>query len=264
MTERTDNARTTTERTDATRTTAARPDPTEIPPWLRVLILHPTLLAAAVVLAVVAALGSGFTLRDGAIVSTAPVEYRAATTLLLGGGERSPYRAGADPAERESGVTSAQAQDLSNVAAVYAYLVSGAEIRTAVTSVEGPLGADEAVGAVRRTTQPSGDEKNSGRFTLPLLSVLGSSTDPDRAVLLSRAAASAFLAHVTAEQDAEAIPADVRVTLTVTDEGGAVAGSAGNTVLPMAAVGLGVLALALAAIYAIHGVGLRRRRAAEG
>lgn len=207
-----------------------------------------TLIASAVL--GVLALGFGLTVRDGSVVLRAPVDYRATTTVLLGGGNTDRFAAQSPSQTIEPGVTPERAQNLSKAAEVYAYLVSGSDVRAAVEAELGPLAEGEAIGAVPRTAQPIRDELTTGPLSLPLLSVLGTSSDPERAQQLSRTATTAFVASVAQQQEAEGIAPESRVTLTVTDEGAAVAGDAAATTLPMALTLVGVTAVGLAGVLA--------------
>lgn len=236
--------------------------PVELPAYLKVLWSYRLLVVASAVFAVVVALVAHFTVEDGSLELRGEREHRASVTVLLGGGPKNPYVAEAPGAERVPGVQQDQVRDLSSTAVIYAYLASGEAVRSVVVSELGPLHEGDAIGAVRRTTQPRGDESNGGRFTLPILSVVGTSFDPDRAVELSRAATSAFLAQVAQEQEAAGIPEDIRVTLTVTDESTAVPGELGTVAIPIAATGLGAFLLALIGIFVGHGVRLSRARRA--
>ncbi|KQQ05075.1 MULTISPECIES: hypothetical protein [unclassified Rathayibacter] len=234
----------------------------EIPVYLRVLWYYRLAVVGAAVFAVVVALVAHFDLKDGSLQYRGDREYSAAVTVLLGGGPASAFAAATPVVEREQGVTAAQTEDLSATAAVYAYLVSGEGVRSQVADREGPLGERESIGAVRRTSQPSRTEENPGRMSLPVLTIIGTSLDPARAVDLSRTAASVFLDEVAQQQDADGIPADARVTLTVTDEGDAVPGPLGTVALPIGATGVAAFALAILAIFAMHGLRLKRRGAA--
>ena len=234
----------------------------ELPAYLKVLWSYRPLVAASAVLAVLATLLLHFRLDDGALTLRADREYSASVTVLLGGGPRDPYYAEIPGTLRDRGMTPDQAEDLSSTAAVYAYLVSGAALRDEVVGRLGPLGEGESIGGVRRTTKPQDSEGNGGRYSLPILAVVGVSLDPDRAVELSRAATSVFLEQVARQQDADAVPVDRRVTLTVTDESDAVPGISRTAGLPVVATGLGAFVLALAGILVGHAV--RQKRARRG
>ncbi|NQX25966.1 hypothetical protein HQQ81_01190 [Microbacteriaceae bacterium VKM Ac-2854] len=197
-------------------------------------------------------LALGLTIRDGTVVLRSPVDYRATTTVLLGGGSNDPNAAQIPGQVLEDGVTPETRQSLSAAAAVYAYLVSGSDVRSAVEVDLGGLATDESISAVPRTAQPIRDETATGPLSLPLLSVLGTSPDPERAEALSRSATQAFLATVAAQQDAEGIAPESRVTLTVTDEGAAVAGASSGTTLPLTFTIVGLVALLLSAVVAFR------------
>ena len=233
----------------------------EIPAYLRVLWRYRLAVVASALLAALVATAVHFTIRDGALEIRAEREYSAATTVLLGGGQRSPFLSESPARERVPGMSAAQEEDLSSTAVVYAYLVSGEAVRSEVVARQGPLGEREGVGGVRRTTQPSGSERNPGRASLPILSIIGTSPDPARAVELSRAATSVFLEQALARQNADGIPEERRVTFTVTDEGAPEPGPLGTVALPIAATGVAVFLLGVLAILAVHGLRLRRAAA---
>lgn len=231
-----------------------------VPLYLRVLWSYKWLLAVGLVVAVLAAMVAGYTVKDGEIVSRAESAYRSDTTILLGGGPSNPYQA-VDPGQQiTEGTTEAQANDLTNTAVIYAYLVSGSEIRAQVEAAMGPLSDTEALSAVRRTTQPAGTEQNPGRFSLPILSIVGESTDPDRAVLISETASQIFQSYVGAQQDASGVAPEQRVTLTVTDQGTAVEQEGSNPIIPIAVTGLGVFLAFIALAFILYNIRISRER----
>ncbi|QHC59591.1 hypothetical protein [Rathayibacter sp. VKM Ac-2760] len=230
----------------------------ELPAYLLVLWRFKLLVVASAVLAVIVATAVHFSVTDEGLTLRGDREHSAAVTVLLGGGPKNPYAAQIPGVERVPGVEEDQIADLSNTAVIYAYLASGEAVRSAVVAQAGPLREGDSVGAVRRTTQPRGDESNGGRFTLPFLSVVGTSFEPDRAVELSRAATTALLDRIAQEQDAQGVPEAIRVTLTVTDEGEAVPGPLGTVAVPIAATGLATFLIAVLGI--LLGDGIRRRR----
>lgn len=231
-----------------------------VPLYLRVLWSYKWLLAVGLVVAVLAAMVAGYTVKDGEIVSRAESAYRSDTTILLGGGQENPYQA-VDPGQPlTEGQSEAQQNDLTNTAVIYAYLVSGSEIRAQVEAAMGPLTDTEALSAVRRTTQPAGTEQNPGRFSLPILSIVGESTDPDRAVLISETASTIFQSYVNAQQDASGVAPEQRVTLTVTDQGTAVEQEGSNPIIPIAVTGLGVFLAFIALAFILYNIRISRER----
>ena len=82
----------------------------------------------------------------------------------------------------EQGVTAPQELDLANSAQIYAYLVAGETINDQVESEVGALDDEtESITAIRRTTQPAGDERFPGSLKLPVLEVVGTAATEDRA-----------------------------------------------------------------------------------
>ncbi|MWV47734.1 hypothetical protein GRS96_00415 [Rathayibacter sp. VKM Ac-2803] len=231
-----------------------------VPLYLRVLWSYKWLLAVGLIVSVLAALVAGYTVKDGEIVSRAESAYRSDTTILLGGGPQNPFQA-VDPGQTiTEGTTEAQQNDLTNTAVIYAYLVSGSQIRAQVEAAMGPLTDTEALSAVRRTTQPAGTEQNPGRFSLPILSIVGESTDPERAVLISETASTVFQNYVAAQQDASGVAPELRVTLAVTDQGTAVEQEGSNPIIPIAITGLGVFLAFIALAFILYNVRISRER----
>ena len=231
-----------------------------VPLYLRVLWSYKWLLAFGLVVAVLAAMVAGYTVKDGEIVSRAEAAYRSDTTILLGGGQENPYQAIEPGQAITEGQSEAQQNDLTNTAVIYAYLVSGSEIRAQVEAAMGPLTDTEALSAVRRTTQPAGTEQNPGRFSLPILSIVGESTDPDRAVLISQTASQIFQAYVSAQQDAAGVAPEQRVTLSVTDQGTAVEQEGSNPIIPIAITGIGVFLAFIALAFILYNIRISRER----
>jgi hypothetical protein len=232
-----------------------------VPLYLRVLWSYKWLLAVGLIVAVVAAMFAGYTIKDGALESRAESTYRANTTILLGGGAKSAFAAETPGQTIQEGTTAAQQNDLANTAVIYAYLVSGSATRASVEAIMGELGSTETLSAVRRTTQPAGDEtQGSGRFTLPILSIIGQSTDPERAVEISRTATQVFQDTVLAQQDAAAVAPEDRVTLTVTDEGGATVFDESNPIIPIALTGVGVFLAFIALAFVLYNIRISRER----
>ncbi|NQX12430.1 hypothetical protein HQQ80_12390 [Microbacteriaceae bacterium VKM Ac-2855] len=232
-----------------------------VPLYLRVLWSYKWLLAVGLIVAVLAAMVAGFTIKDGAIVSRAESTYRSSTTILLGGGAKNPYVAETPGQAITEGTTAAQQADLTNTAVIYAYLVSGSATRASVEAIMGPLGDTESLSAVRRTTQPAGDEtQGSGRFVLPILSIVGTSTDPDRANEIAATATQVFQDNVKAQQDAAAIADNLRVTLTVTDTGDLAIADESNPVIPIALTGVGVFLAFIALAFILYNIRVSRER----
>ncbi|SMH27733.1 hypothetical protein SAMN06295885_0029 [Rathayibacter oskolensis] len=231
-----------------------------VPLYLRVLWSYKWLLAVGLIVAVLAAMAAGYTVKDGEIVSRAESTYQADTTILLGGGSRSYVQAEVPGQTITEGTTAAQQNDLTNTAVIYAYLVSGSEIRAQVEAAIGPLADTEQLSAVRRTTQPAGSEQNPGRFSLPILSIVGASTDPDRAVLISQTASTIFQSYLAAQQDASGIAPEQRVTLTVTDQGAAAEQDGSNPIIPIAITGVGVFLAFIALAFILYNIRISRER----
>ena len=127
-----------------------------VPLYLRVLWSYKWLLAVGLVVAVLAAMVAGYTVKDGEVVSRVESTYQSETTVLLGGGPQSVFQDVRPGQTLQEGTTAAQQQDLTNTAVIYAYLVSGSEIRGQVEAAIGGFNEGEELSGLRRTTQPSG------------------------------------------------------------------------------------------------------------
>ncbi|MCS0498051.1 hypothetical protein [Protaetiibacter mangrovi] len=235
----------------------------DIPKYLQILWAQKWLLVVGLVVAVAAGLFAGYTITDGTLTSRVTPSYRAATTVLVGSASQPIFQA-ETPVDAGSGTV--QTRDLTQTAVVYAYLVAGAQIRAAVEAEIGELGEGEAISAVRRTTQPGGDESSPGRFSLPILDVIGTAETASRAEDISRTATVAFQEYVAREQNESGIDESSRVQLTTLDERPAEDVTKSSSMLPVIVTGLAVFLLFVIAAFVVWNVqaGRARRRAEAG
>ena len=232
----------------------------DVPKYLQILWSYKWLLLVGLVVAVVAAFLAGFTLRDGAIVSRATSTYSASTTVLVGSDNQPLFQAEIPGQPIEQGTTAPVQQDLTSTAVVYAYLISGSEVQTAVEAIIGDFADDETLTAVRRTTQPGGNEQFPGRLSLPILDVVGVSPDPSRAEEISRTANTVFQSQVVAEQDAASLAPEQRVQLTTVNESAAIEGEGSNPAIPIVVTGLGVFLVFVALAFVLYNAKLARQK----
>ncbi|UOE44334.1 hypothetical protein [Agromyces larvae] len=232
----------------------------DVPKYLQTLWSYRALLGVGIVVAVAAALLAGFTIKDGEVVSRADRVYTASTTVLLGSESKPLFQAEVPGVPIEQGTTPPEQLDLTSTAVVYAYLVSGTEISERVQAVVGEFADGELLTAVRRTTQPAGDESFPGRLTLPILDIVGASGDPERAEQISRTANDVFQKYVTSEQDAAKIPEENRVQLTTIKQSDAVEEDGSNPAIPIVVTGLGVFLLFVALAFLLDNVKRSRAR----
>jgi len=223
----------------------------------RVVARHRVLLVVGILAAILAALVTAFRLETGSLTPRTQIEYRASTNILVSD-PVSVFSSRNASQVVPDGTTAATARDLSSLAVVYAYLASSDELLAQVEEEVGPLGPDEALTAAQRTTQPNVDT-NTGTYRLPILDIMGTSTDPARAEEISRTAATLFQAFATAQQDAAGVPAENRVQLPVIDESPAEAIDGTSPALPVVAVLLGVLLGFVALIFAVDNAQSGRR-----
>ncbi|WP_431797759.1 hypothetical protein [Microbacterium kunmingense] len=237
----------------------------EVPKYLMILWKSKWLLLVGLVVAVIGGLFAGFTYENGQLVSRTEQSYAARTTVLVNSTTQPMYQAVIPGQQIVEGTTPSTDVDLTQKAILYAYLVSGQGIRTGVESTVGEFADTEALTSLRRTTQPGGDEAFPGRFSLPIIDVVGISTEPDRAEEISSTATQLFLDQVLAEQEAAQIPEGERVQLTVLDQVPAAEQEGSNPAIPVVIASLGIFLLFVVAAFLIAGARASRgnKRAAE-
>lgn len=231
----------------------------DTPKYLQVLWQSKWLLVSGAVVAAIAAFFAGFTFADGELKSRAAQEYTAQTTLLVSSPNAGPFQAVMPGQALVEGQTQPQQLDLTAKAMLYAYIVSGDALRAQVEAKVGDLLDTDGLTAVQRTTQPGGNEEFPGRMSLPIVSVVGTSLDPDRAEDISRTAAELFEAQVLAEQDAAQLAAGDRVVVTTIDSGVAQEVDGSNPAIPVVITFLGVFLLFVVAAFVIAGVRSSRK-----
>jgi len=244
---------------------AARDDGTgalavDIPKYLQILWSYRLLLVVGAVIAAIAAVLAGFRVETGELTPRVEQVYRATTTVLVSSPMQSIYEAEVPGQLITDGETAPQSRDLTQTAVVFAYLVVGNDIRSRVEAELGALTTDESISAVRRTTQPAGDESSPGRFSLPILDIVGVSGDPERAEDISRTTTEVFQAYVADQQATEGIPQNSRVILQTTLEAPAKDVTGSNSAIPLVVTGLGVFLLFVVLAFVLDNI--RTRRAA--
>lgn len=233
----------------------------QLPGYLKVLWESRRLLGLGLAVAVLAAFFAGFTIRDGGLKSRAVQSYTVATTVLATSPKDTIYQAELPSQQVRDGETPAEPVDLSSSAVLYAYIVSGSELRHQVEQQVGTLSDTESIMAVRRTTQPGGNERFPGSLKLPILDIVGVAETPERAQQISEATTTQFLDYVTKQQNQRGIADVYRVKLQVLNESKPEAGDANNVAIPMVATFFAVLLAFVALIFALHA--LRQRREAD-
>ncbi|KQM82787.1 hypothetical protein [Agromyces sp. Leaf222] len=227
----------------------------ETPKYLQTLWSYKWLLAFGLIVAVVAAFFAGFTVTNGEVQSRAVKSFTASTTVLVTSPNDTLFQSQIPGKTIEEGVTAPEPLDLAAATQIYAYLVSSEPIVTEVEASTGTLDEDtESITAIRRTTQPAGDERFPGSLKLPVLQIVGTAQTPERAEELSATATDVFVDYVGDQQTAKQIAPEDRVELEVLASGAAVAGETSNPAIPIVVTGFAVflgfvaLAFVLAAI----------------
>ncbi|HAS31218.1 MAG TPA: hypothetical protein DCS84_02770 [Microbacterium sp.] len=243
----------------------------EQPTYLRRLLNQKVLLIIGFVVAVAAGLLAGFTVEDGQIEPRADRSYMASSTVLLTSpqpdyfqveipGETTALPQSDDPEAQEVVVQDPTPINLSDSAIILAYMASSDEVATEVAARIGDFEDGEGISAVRRTTQPAGDEQFGGRLTLPIIDIVGVATSAERAEEIAAVATTVFGEMVLAQQEEWGVAEDIRLSL---DELNApVAGDpeGGNPAIPVVVVTVGVFLLFVALALIIEAVRDRRRR----
>jgi hypothetical protein len=244
------------------------------PTYLRRLLNQKILLIIGFVIALVAGLIAGFTITDGQIEPRATRTFMASSTVLLTAPQNDLFQTevpgtaqvipeGTDPATVQE-ISAPIPVDLTNSAILLAYLASSDEIVDATAAAVGGFEDGDAVTAVRRTTQPGGDEQFGGRLELPIIAIVGTSTSAARAELIAAEATNAFSDLVVAQQDAWGIAPEIRLTLDELNAPVAGEPEGGNPAIPVIVVTVGVFLLFIALALIIETVRDRRRRAGDG
>lgn len=243
------------------------------PTYLRRLLNQKVLLIIGFVVALVAGLIAGFTINDGQIEPRATRSYMAASTVLLTAPQSDIFQTeipgvapvipeGTDPAAALVAPEPTPV-DLSSSAILLAYLAASDEIVDATAAAVGGFEDGDGVTAVRRTTQPGGDESFGGRLQLPIISIVGTSTSAARAELIAAEATTAFSSLITAQQDAWGVSEDIRLTLDELNAPVAGEPEGGNPAIPVIVVTVGIFLLFIALALIIEAVRDRRRRAED-
>jgi len=238
----------------------------ETPKYLQVLWNYKWVLAFGALVAAVAAFFAGFAIVEGQVVSRAQQTWTAATTMLLTSESDRLYQSQVPGVPIEQGTSDPQVIDMASTALVYAYILSSDMIQDTVEAEIGPLDPDtESITALRRTTQPTGDERFPGRYDLPVLEAVGTAATDARAEEISRAAAAAFTAYVVAQQDAQEIAPELRVLIEPLGASDAVEGDSSNPAIPVVVTFVGVFLAFVVLVFIIAGLRSRsaRRKAAR-
>lgn len=225
---------------------------------LRVIGRHKVLLILGILLAIAAGFATMFRVETGTLTPRAEPQYRASTQLLVTD-PTSVFSTKTPPQVVVEGETQPTPRDLTSLTVVYAYLVSSNQVLDLVESEIGELGDHETLTSAQRTTQPTATT-NTGTYRLPILDIVGESSDPDRAALIASTAADVFRDLAAQQQDDAGLDPTTRVQFEVIRELGPDPVDGTNPLLPVIAVGIGVFLAFLALIFAVDNVRMSRGR----
>ena len=227
----------------------------ETPKYLQVLWSYKWLLLFGAVVAALAGFFAGFAVVDGQPVSRAQQTWSASTTMLLTSNSDRLYQSEVPGVPLQQNTSEPQFNDMASTALVYAYIMSSDLIETAVEAKIGALDDEtESISALRRTTQPTGDERFPGRLDLPVLEAVGTAPTPERAELISQTAAAEFTAYVVAQQDAQGLAPELRVRIEPLGANPAVEGESSNPAIPVVVTAIGVFLAFVVLAFAIAGI----------
>ena len=234
--------------------------------YLRVMRRFWYVMVLGVVAAIAAGTLAGYTVTGDGLEPRTTQLHQASTTLLLEDPSLPTFSVESDPqpaGTEEDPAPQVRRQELSQLSLIYAYIISGDEIRDRVSAASGGLTDDEIITAVQRTTQPQGNERFPGRYNLPILDVVAASTTPERAEQLSVVAAEQFVDYVTETQDAQGLDPVRRVDVSVLSRTASTVVDTSSPLLPMLAVAMAVLAATVALVFVLANLsqdtGFRRR-----
>jgi len=248
----------------------------EKPKYLERLLRQKVLLIVGFVVAIIAGILAGFTIDDGAIITRVQKAYTASSTVLLTSPQPNyfqveiPGTAQALPQPNADGTAPAQELivadatplDLADSAIILAYIASSDEVAEGVEERVGVFEDGEGITAVRRTTQPAGDERFGGRLTLPLIEIVGTATSPARAELIANEATAVFADLVQDQQREWGISEEIRLQLDVLNAPVADSGEGSNPAIPVVVVTMGVFIFFIALALIVEAILERRRRTA--
>lgn len=246
----------------------------EKPKYLERLLRQKVLLIVGLIVAVVAGILAGFTIHDGAVTTRVQKAYSASSTVLLSSPQPTyfqveiPGAAQALPQPNADGTTPAQELivedatplDLADTAIILAYIASSDEVAEGVQESVGVFEDGEGITAVRRTTQPAGDERFGGRLSLPIIDIVATATSPVRAELIADEALDVFADLVQEQQREWGVSEEIRLELDVLNAPVADTGEGSNPAIPVIVVAMGVFIFFIALALILDGILDRRRR----
>jgi len=214
---------------------------------------HRVLVAVGVLVAVIAGVLAGYSVSSSGLKPRTPAVYNGSSTVILTNPNLSIYAAQMGGTSSASPAAVPENANLAQLAMVYAWVVSGDEIRERTERIVGPFQAGESLTAQRRTTQPTGTEKFGSNASLPIFDIVTTAPSEARAKDIAAAATQVFLNYVVAQQDQAGIPQNQRVDTSVLRRASSSLVDSGSGIVSAILVGLVVLFVAfLLIVYRTH------------
>jgi hypothetical protein len=225
----------------------------EVPAYLKILWRYKWLLMGGLIVSLVAGFFAGYTFGPNGLRSRTVKSYSATTTLLVTSATDTLYQAEIPSQPRREGYTDSQSIDLSNTAVIYAYIISGSGLQDEVALQIGAIDpSTESISAVRRSTQPGGNERFPGNLRLPVIDIVSTAPTPERATEMTAATTSTFLAYVQTEQDKRQLQPQQRVQIRTLHVGTPLVALESNPNVPVVFTAFGLMVALIALIFALH------------
>ncbi|MCZ2822760.1 hypothetical protein O2V63_20680 [Modestobacter sp. VKM Ac-2977] len=217
-----------------------------------------TLVALGVVLAIVGGFFAGYAVSSEGVEPRTPPDYRGSVTLMFNNPNLSIY---ASEINAEGGADVAavpQNANLAQLAIVYAWVISGDDIRSQVEARIGDLGPEEVLTAQRRSTQPTGSEEFGSGNALPILDIITTATSAERATEIADAAAAVFMDYLVSQQTVDELAPGERVGASILRNPSATLEDAGSSLTSSILVALAILLATL--VLVVYRTNVRQAR----
>lgn len=204
---------------------------------LAVLARRKLLLLLGLVAAAVSAVLSSYSLDGWSLVARQEESYESRARLLVSDAVRDPFRSAATRVDGQVGGYEPQ-----ELADLYTFVFGSDEVAEAIENAFGPLRDGESVGAVR-VREAAGGESDDGAAGVPVVEIVATAPEPDRAEDLARVATDAFTGYVAVRQAAAGVPPTQAPVLSRLNDASGAVDRTSSPAPAMALVFLAVLAV---------------------
>lgn len=197
--------------------------------------------------AAVSAVLSSYSLDGWSLVARQEESYESRSRLLVADAVRDPFRSAAPRVDGQVGGYEPQ-----ELADLYTFVFGSDEVAGAIEDSFGPLRDGESVTAVRVREAPGG-EPDDGAAGVPVVEIVATAAEPDRAEDLARVAAETFTGYVAMRQAAAAIPPAQAPVLSALNDASGALDRTSSPVPAMALVFLAVVAVFASLVIVLEG-----------